>query len=308
MRNMIFLTTLLTIGTIICVVAQSPSLRYTEIKGPFGKPFGRIRNITQDTHGYMWFSDEKDQRVYRYDGKTYIEFKHDENNPNSLAPGKVRSVYGDPKGPIWIAVGNGLDRFDPATGKFTHYVPDPNDPASLADGAGEIVRDRKGRLWVGTGKSVDLLDESTGTFKHFGNDESDPYSIYHVGVWNLYEDRQGTIWAACGIPWADAGERPPARTRATAACGTPRKWGFSPHQPSGWGRATAQAAVAHGSHCQQQHSQAQRGQRWWHVPVVRGQGRGAVQVDGAGAGSLRTRVCMQRTHTVDGPLSTLYTV
>ena len=39
-------------------LAQTPDLTFHRIEGPHGKPLGKIRNVTQDPHGYMWFAGE----------------------------------------------------------------------------------------------------------------------------------------------------------------------------------------------------------------------------------------------------------
>ena len=78
--------------------------------------------------------------LFRYDGHEMINYKHaminyknDPANPNSLSNNWIESIYIDSAGIIWLGTwGNGLDRFDPATGIFTHYTHDPKNPLSLA--------------------------------------------------------------------------------------------------------------------------------------------------------------------------------
>ncbi len=36
--------------------AQNNELKFNLVEGPNGKPLGKITAITQDPHGYMWFS------------------------------------------------------------------------------------------------------------------------------------------------------------------------------------------------------------------------------------------------------------
>ena len=73
-------------------------------------------------------------------------------NPDSLSYDKVSGMREDPSGALWIGTyGGGLDRFDPATGRFVHYRHDPNDPHSLdSDLVLSVFLDRQGVLWVGT--------------------------------------------------------------------------------------------------------------------------------------------------------------
>src|SRR5688500_15309265 len=85
-------------------VAQNNEIKFTPINGVNGNPIGKIRNITQDPHGYMWFSGEDAKCIYRYDGNRIIAFRHDNANPNSLGGVEINSVYADDSGLIWIGL------------------------------------------------------------------------------------------------------------------------------------------------------------------------------------------------------------
>ncbi len=182
--------------------AQKDELRFNLVTGPHGKPLGKIRNITQDPHGYMWFSGEDERCIYRYDGIRLSVFRHDDSDSNSLAGTVVNSVYADDSGLIWIGLNNGLDQYNPSTGIFTHYRHRQNDPGSLNAGdVAPIIRDRKGRLWVGGSNGLDRLDEKTGKFIHYRNEQGNQKSLSSNFIWTIYEDKQGVIWIGTGYPW-----------------------------------------------------------------------------------------------------------
>ena len=80
----------------------------------------------------MWFASKKG--LYRYDGYNIISYKNNPLNPNSLASNSLESICIDSIGILWIGTfGSGLDRFDPATEKFTHFHYDPKNNASLSN-------------------------------------------------------------------------------------------------------------------------------------------------------------------------------
>jgi ligand-binding sensor domain-containing protein len=186
----------------VVLVAQIPELKFTKIAGINGKPIGKIRNISQDKYGYMWFSGEGGRCIYRYDGTRLIAYRHDVSDSNSLGSNEVNSVYADDRGLIWIGMTDGLDAFNPVTGIFKHYRHSPGDPNSLSHGGvTPVLRDHQGRLWVGTDNGLDLLDERNGTFIHHRNQPGNPKSLSDNVVWNLYEDRQGVLWIATGFPF-----------------------------------------------------------------------------------------------------------
>ena len=192
-------------------IAQTNDLKFNLVQGPNGKPLGRVRNMTQDPHGYMWFSAQRGKCIYRYDGNRFTVFRHDDTNPNSLGGTGVNSVYADNTGLIWIGLGDGLDQYNPATGIFKHYRHVPNDPGSLESGGtlnvAPVLKDRQGRLWIGTYNGLDRLDEKTGKFFHYRNEPGNPKSLSCNIVWNIYEDRQGVIWIATGYPWFSKGSK-----------------------------------------------------------------------------------------------------
>src|SRR6476646_8264362 len=48
--------------------AQNTDLKFNLVEGPNGKRLGNITAITEDPYGYMWFSGQSAQCLYRYDG------------------------------------------------------------------------------------------------------------------------------------------------------------------------------------------------------------------------------------------------
>jgi len=185
-------------------LAQKPLLEFNLVTGPNGKSLGKIKNITQDPHGYIWFAGEGGKCIYRYDGNRIITYRHDDANPNSLGGTTVNSVYADNSGMIWVGLNEGLDKYNPATGIFKHYRHNPRDPESLGGTpgpTGPVLRDQQGRLWVGTDNGLDRLNEKTGKFIHYRNESGNQKSLSSNIVWCIYEDRQGVIWVGTGFPW-----------------------------------------------------------------------------------------------------------
>jgi ligand-binding sensor domain-containing protein/two-component sensor histidine kinase len=175
-------------------------IHFTPVDPPKDKRQPNIAGITQDSSGYLWLTTFNG--LYRYDGKQFISYQHDEKNSNSLAANGVGAICVDKDGTIWISpYGVGLDRFDPVTSTFTHYRHHVSDPCSLAsDSVASLLVDQEGTLWVGTYRGLDKLDPKTGEFKHFAHNDKDPGSLSSHQVRTLYEDRQGTIWAGTGSP------------------------------------------------------------------------------------------------------------
>jgi hypothetical protein len=64
-------------------------------------------------------------------------------------------IVEDLSGDLFIGTGRGVDRFDPATDRFTHYSADDGVPRGEVLGG---LRDRSGRIWFATTDGVARFD------------------------------------------------------------------------------------------------------------------------------------------------------
>jgi signal transduction histidine kinase/ligand-binding sensor domain-containing protein len=167
---------------------------------PGGALGNSVQGIVQDSTGFLWFASQGG--LHRYDGQNFVTYRHDPNNPNSLANNYCEYVFLDSQGVLWVAhyTEGGLTSFDPSTETFTRYYHDPNDPESLSSNTNSIIaEDREGYIWIGGDGGLDRLDRKTGKFKRFHNDPNDPRSLSYNQVRGLYVDRQGALWVGTSI-------------------------------------------------------------------------------------------------------------
>ena len=186
--------------------AQTQEVAITPIPGASGLTLGKINDMVQDKYGFMWFIDQTNQYLVRYDGSTMKRYTYDEtnpDNPNSLGGVSLESLFADDDGIIWIGGVGRIDRLDPLTDTFTHYRHIPNDSSSLSEGfVSALLVDHLGKVWAGTSAGLDRLDQETGKFTHFRHDPEDTESLSDNMVRSLYEDREGTLWAGTGWEYA----------------------------------------------------------------------------------------------------------
>jgi ligand-binding sensor domain-containing protein len=194
---------------------------------------GFVLGVTQDASGYMWFG--ANGGLYRYDGYQITAYKNDPLNPQSLGSNIIESICADKSGVIWVGTkGYGLDRLDPATGKFTHYRHNPQDLSSLIHNKVTVLfQDREGFLWIGTHGGLDRLDIKTGKFYHYRHSE-DPGSLSCDQVRSIYEDHKGTIWIGTGSPFPndDSGPNEGGLNRLDKKTGKIIKYMNDPHDPN----------------------------------------------------------------------------
>ena len=96
------------------------------------------------------------------------QYLHDPNNPNTPAENDIKYLMPDRKGNIWMASQYSVSRFNPVSGKFTHFKHNPNNKSSLSNSEFHtLFEDRDGYIWIGGNlpggpPSIDRLDPATG--------------------------------------------------------------------------------------------------------------------------------------------------
>ncbi|MBN1186203.1 MAG: response regulator [Bacteroidales bacterium] len=136
-----------------------------------------IVSYTQDRCGLIWICTK--DGLNRFDGNSFMVFRHSETNSNSICSNVLNCVYADKFDDIiWIASEkNGVDAYNYRTHTFTHYLHDYSgqDPNSLmANGVTHITGDEKGNLWLATYQAgIDYFDKKSGVFTHFNQSNVD---------------------------------------------------------------------------------------------------------------------------------------
>ncbi|MFZ1279798.1 MAG: two-component regulator propeller domain-containing protein, partial [Ignavibacteriaceae bacterium] len=127
-----------------------------------------------------------------------VQYKHDNNNHNSLSVNDVISLYKDKKGNIWIGtVYGGLNQFDPVTERFISYKNKREDPNSIkSNWVQQILETSNGQLLIGTNDGLQILDQHNEKFYNYSpviknNSEKLP-DILSINA--LFEDREKNIW------------------------------------------------------------------------------------------------------------------
>lgn len=153
-----------------------------------------VNCMLQDQKGFMWFGTQEGLNLY--DGYNFKVFKRSPEDPNSLSNNFIYSLCQDHNGIIWIGTnGGGMDAFNPANEKFTHYTNDPKNPNSLGnDIVRTIFESKDGNLWIGTDGGLNEFDPVKNTFTRFTSNPNDPYSLNFDQVYGITEDAQGNIW------------------------------------------------------------------------------------------------------------------
>ena len=168
------------------------SLRFERLGLESGLSQSVIRDILQDSKGFMWFATE--DGLNRYDGYNVKIFRPDPENQNSLSDRWITSLYEDSQGYLWIGTRQGgLNQYNPKNGQFKHFFHNPenaNSPSS--NNITDILQDRQGNLWIGTDKGLDRLDLHSKNFYHYRRDSLTGLSSDSISV--LFHDSRNRLW------------------------------------------------------------------------------------------------------------------
>jgi len=166
-----------------------------------------VISLSADSAGNIW-TGTIGYGVDRFNPgiKKFTHFRHSPNNVKSLSSDTVTAITTDRSGDVWIGSTRGLDKLDPATETFTHYMVDELQANSSDNFAAItiIYEDRKGNLWIGWSGSdpakkdgiggLARLDKATGKFIKYKHNPGNLNSLASNNVFTIYEDSNGNLW------------------------------------------------------------------------------------------------------------------
>jgi ligand-binding sensor domain-containing protein len=80
---------------------------------------------------------------------------------------------------------------DIQSGKFRHYISDPDKTEGLSDNiVFSIYEDMQGKLWIGTNSGLNLFDPATEKFRRFGIYDGLPNEV----IYGILSDENDNLW------------------------------------------------------------------------------------------------------------------
>lgn len=110
----------------------------------------------------------------------------------------VRCCCEDETGKIWIGTFEGLDCYDPATGRFDHHI----SGGTSSDGINHssvwcIIRDRQGNMWLGTYYGgVNCFNPESDIYTWYRKSDVEGTGLSSDIVGCIQEDSKGNLWIA----------------------------------------------------------------------------------------------------------------
>ncbi len=158
-----------------------------------------VNAIAEEPDGTLWIGTQ--QGLNRLDPRTgtVTRLVPDPARPlDAQAPAAayVYSLLVDGRGALWAGtVGGGLSVRDPATGRFTHYLPDPSRPDALPEASVfAITADTEGTIWLAAARDLCRWEPATRGFRCFaaapaGSADAENFTITSIapagsaGLW-----------------------------------------------------------------------------------------------------------------------------
>lgn len=169
---------------------------YQHTKNPNSLSIDAIRTIFVDSEGEVWIGTAFGG-LNRFDKKTksFIHFKNNTNDVNSLLGDFVPGICEAKDGKLWIATNLGISVLDKKTFAFTNYQNDAFDNNSLLDnGLNSIFIDEKENIWVGSIAGLSIKETRTSKFTNFSHNPGKPKSLGSREVFSIYQDSKNRVW------------------------------------------------------------------------------------------------------------------
>ena len=175
----------------------APDFKFTHLSIEDGLSQTTVTTILQDRHGFMWFGTQ--DGLNRYDGYSFVVYRNDPNDLNSLGGNQIRKIVQDASGILWIGTsGGGLNKYNPETDTFVRFINEPENPNSLKNNViWNILADETGILWLYMDDGwLTKFDPKIGTFTHYHSDVTAPFNaeVAYYESKALYQDKNGDLW------------------------------------------------------------------------------------------------------------------
>jgi len=166
-------------------------------------PANQINMLQPGPDGRLWIGTNGGLALYDPQKDLITLFQHNRSDPFSISRGRIVDIALSSDGMVWMQtmtgsgrISDGLNCFDPSSGRFHTFRKDPRDPESISSNLIiDLFTDPNGILWIGTmDGGINIYDPFRKKFNLLQcnpliSDGMPPGKIYSV-----IEDYTGVLW------------------------------------------------------------------------------------------------------------------
>jgi signal transduction histidine kinase/ligand-binding sensor domain-containing protein/ActR/RegA family two-component response regulator len=166
---------------------------------PIGRPSAKniIRAIAEDNLNNLYLATDAGLNYHNRLTGLSVNYQHNRKNKNSLLSNYTSTVLvSKVDKAVWIGTyASGLDRLDPKTGEFKHYIAGSGLDQLNSSAIDILMEDHKGNIWVGTSYGgVNVINRNSTHISKYLQDPKEPTGLCDNVIMALKEDRKGNIW------------------------------------------------------------------------------------------------------------------
>jgi len=178
---------------------QTDTLKFIHLTTTDGLSNSNVFGITQDHQGFIWFATE--DGLNRFDGNNFVTYRHNDNDPHSIADNVIRKIFIDSENTLWVGTENGLSRYNLELDNFDTFTHHIDNNHSLRDNIiWDIYQNKKSKnqqftnlLWVSTSEGLHTLQLNTNKLT-FTRIDIRGYNNKFKEIKTIFQDKQNTFW------------------------------------------------------------------------------------------------------------------
>jgi ligand-binding sensor domain-containing protein/signal transduction histidine kinase len=141
--------------------------------------------------GRLWIGTGGGLDLFDPETGKFAHYQNDPENSNSLSINFVGPILETQNGVTWFGtIGGGLDKFDRASGTFTHFREKDGLPSDFIE---EFLEDSQGNFWIITSNGLSKFDPQTEIFQNFDEMNGLPFLGFNGGA--LIRSSSGRLYA-----------------------------------------------------------------------------------------------------------------
>ena len=110
----------------------------------------------------------------------FTSYLFDPGNPHSISNNRIRCIYEDPGGTLWVGTDHGLNKMDRITGQFTAYTTKDGLPNNVIY---SILPDRHGNFWLTTNHGLSRFNPVDLSIRNYDVEDGLQSNEFNTGAY-----------------------------------------------------------------------------------------------------------------------------